>query len=651
LTIQKERAVRHIAHQTLFYGVVRGAPMAVRLLAFFVGAALLDAPALAALGILHASLDLGKVMTDLGIDTFAIRRFARRPLSYRAFLPTLARLKLVAFLVSATLLLTVFWPRLAVLHDEAGYLIIASAYGATLFYGLTGIVIANAQAQGRVQTLFWRVIGCYGTAALAMSWVLFEGHPLWLCYVALVAAELTLLCLNIAALGDGGRPRLVFPLRASKLVLLSVLPVALTVAIGVMHQRVDFFFAVKYLPSSEVAVYAVIQRTVEPSLFLLAAIAVTVFATMSRRNINGSDLIRLAMIVTPATIIGGAALASITFFLIDLFGFAEIDKYVWVCAIAACAVGLKGACLILTALLQAQTSFWFITTISAVTLIVQVGLLSIFVPLFGLKGAAGAQATSDLFNGLIQFATVLLIARSPVAAPYAKRTAVGLKAFLRPAGKLAFLRQLSDVSSILDVGCGNESPYLTKSNFPKISYTGIDILPLTPRSAKSADYFILSSAESFDSDIADIKSMFDAIICSHNIEHCNNIEKTVSAITGRLKIGGSLYISFPSENTVRFPRRRGTLNYYDDPTHKSVPPNPIWMIKLLKQHNLDVVTLKIGYRPIFYFILGAIQEPISHLMRKVFIGTWDFYGFETVIWARKSSQSEASIRPETASRN
>ena len=34
-----------------------------------------------------------------------------------------------------------------------------------------------------------------------------------------------------------------------------------------------------------------------------------------------------------------------------------------------------------------------------------------------------------------------------------------------------------------------------------------------------------------------------------------------------LKKGGILYMAFPCEESITFPSREGTLNFYDDPTH------------------------------------------------------------------------------------
>ena len=50
-----------------------------------------------------------------------------------------------------------------------------------------------------------------------------------------------------------------------------------------------------------------------------------------------------------------------------------------------------------------------------------------------------------------------------------------LKATLRAKGKNSFFRCINANSDLLDVGCGNDSPYYVKMACPGIRYTGIDV--------------------------------------------------------------------------------------------------------------------------------------------------------------------------------
>ena len=138
-----------------------------------------------------------------------------------------------------------------------------------------------------------------------------------------------------------------------------------------------------------------------------------------------------------------------------------------------------------------------------------------------------------------------------------------------PRSKDQFLLSLPVKASLLDVGCGNHSPEMTKKRRPDIYYAGIDIDDYNTDdiSKKLADEYILTDAENFAKTIRSLNISFDAAISSHNLEHCNYPMETIDAICNRLKGWGVLYLAFPSENSVNFPSRINTLNFYDDSTH------------------------------------------------------------------------------------
>ncbi len=103
---------------------------------------------------------------------------------------------------------------------------------------------------------------------------------------------------------------------------------------------------------------------------------------------------------------------------------------------------------------------------------------------------------------------------------------------------------------------------------------------------------------------------------------------------GHVKKGGRLYLSFPCEASLHFPRRLGTLNFHDDPTHVT-PPSYAAVIDTIRSAGLDIVFGRRHYRPPVPFMLGLLLEPLSFVSKRVMPlrSTWALYGFETVIWA------------------
>lgn len=191
---------------------------------------------------------------------------------------------------------------------------------------------------------------------------------------------------------------------------------------------------------------------------------------------------------------------------------------------------------------------------------------------------------------------------------------------------------------MLDVGCGNASASYIKSLRPDVHYVGIDVgdYHQTPDSKSMMDEYIVSDPKKFADTIISLGARFDAVISNHNLEHCDDQSSTLRAMGTVLKDRGELYLAFPSEASVRFPRRAGTLNFYDDDTHQAVPS---WtsIIQALGDQGLAVKFSRRRYRPLILFVLGALLEPWSAKKRQIdrWGASWAFWGFESVIWARR----------------
>lgn len=211
-----------------------------------------------------------------------------------------------------------------------------------------------------------------------------------------------------------------------------------------------------------------------------------------------------------------------------------------------------------------------------------------------------------------------------------------LSSYLRPKGKWSFISKLKENAKILDVGCGCACVIGVKSLLPNSTYFGIDIgdYGQNEYSKSLIDNYILTSSKSFPQKILNINEKFDAVISSHNLEHCDDREAVLNSMLKKVKKGGEIFISFPTEKSIYFPNRPA-LYYYSDKTHKYKPPKSSYIINELLKNNFKITFYKKRYRPILFFILGILTEPFSALFKKVFIGTWELYGLETIIHAKK----------------
>lgn len=209
-----------------------------------------------------------------------------------------------------------------------------------------------------------------------------------------------------------------------------------------------------------------------------------------------------------------------------------------------------------------------------------------------------------------------------------------VKIALKPRGKQAFIRSHA-TGHILDVGCGNNAPYMAKQIAPSCHYTGIDIGDYNQTKPNLADQYILTDPEHFPDEIARHAGEFDAVMSAHNLEHCDDREATLMAMISALRPGGDLFLAFPSARSVNLPSRQGTLNYYDDKTHKAAPPDVGKITAILHAAGLRTQVYN-PYRPALLCLFGLLVEPLARWQKRAISGgTWALYGFETVIWAHK----------------
>jgi SAM-dependent methyltransferase len=201
-----------------------------------------------------------------------------------------------------------------------------------------------------------------------------------------------------------------------------------------------------------------------------------------------------------------------------------------------------------------------------------------------------------------------------------------------------YVSKLDKNDKLLDVGCGNNSPQRYKNINKNIFYYGIDVTEHNQNPgviSKYADSMVYSESSVFHEAINKTESDFSMVISSHNIEHCEEPNLVIDSMCNCLKSNGILYISFPCEESINFPSRLGTLNFYDDPTHIHMPIFKEILSRIIK-NNLRILIKQKRRRFFPLAILGFFRERLSNKKRKVYRGTWDYWGFESVIVAKKN---------------
>lgn len=217
-----------------------------------------------------------------------------------------------------------------------------------------------------------------------------------------------------------------------------------------------------------------------------------------------------------------------------------------------------------------------------------------------------------------------------------------LRAVINRNSKFHYLLACRRGAIVLDVGCGNGSPAKFEGLRHDIEYHGIDVV--SSRSGGAVPLFgqfEFSSPARFHELIDRRKNFFDLIVSAHNIEHCDHPDRVFDAICAAVKENGIVFFSFPSEASTRFPSRTGTLNFYDDATHRTVPDFS-GMERKLMARNFDILVSAPRARFWPEVIVGLCTEPLSALARRTLPGTWALWGFESVLVGRRRASGSVS---------
>jgi SAM-dependent methyltransferase len=190
---------------------------------------------------------------------------------------------------------------------------------------------------------------------------------------------------------------------------------------------------------------------------------------------------------------------------------------------------------------------------------------------------------------------------------------------------------------LLDVGCGNNSPSITKYWFPNCLYYGLDKdigYNNTYKDMELMDGF-------YEMDLADEQfgeiplEYFDVIVMTHIIEHLFNGDNVIIKLLTKLKPGGYLYLEYPSFKSTKFPSMKGTLNFFDDPTHCRLY-SQIELYNLFLRHNCKII--QGGLRRNIKYILLTPLRSLYDLIRYGYVNgsvVWDLMGFVEYITVQK----------------
>jgi 2-polyprenyl-3-methyl-5-hydroxy-6-metoxy-1,4-benzoquinol methylase len=187
---------------------------------------------------------------------------------------------------------------------------------------------------------------------------------------------------------------------------------------------------------------------------------------------------------------------------------------------------------------------------------------------------------------------------------------------------------------ILDIGCGNGSPTVTKRWFPGCHYAGADIQRYKLSDADMAamdEFYPLNMDGSGYDAIPD--ASYDFVILNHVVEHMRDPKPAVATLCAKLKPGGYIWIAFPSLRSLSLPHSVDeTLQFSDDPTHVYLP-GVREMANVLLANGIAVLDAGRSREGLFTR-LGDILKLGKRMVRWLFTGKfsgrgmWYVLGFE-----------------------
>ncbi len=197
---------------------------------------------------------------------------------------------------------------------------------------------------------------------------------------------------------------------------------------------------------------------------------------------------------------------------------------------------------------------------------------------------------------------------------------------------------------ILDIGCGNGSPTLTKRWFPGCHYAGADIqrYKLSDADTVAMDKFYPLNIDGTGYDAIPDAS-YDFVILNHVVEHMREPKPVVATLCSKLKPGGFIWIAFPSLRSLSLPHSVDeTLQFSDDPTHVYVP-DVREMANILLAHGVAVLHAGRS-REGFFTSIADVVKLCKRCVMRVFTGdfsgrgVWYVLGFEDHVFGQRRNE-------------
>lgn len=390
---------------------LRGLTAATRLVTLLVIARFANPTEFGAVIFALSATEIAKVVADFGVDMLAIRAFAmnrdRRELQRVASSVALAK-----FLCSMIAYLALIIFLSLSLTQGTHELIVGALTGLLIFTGLfANLTTDYFQARLQSKRIIVPVAINSAVAVTAIVLLSFVGLSVIKAISIVVIAEiintlnlLRYFCKEVGFSKDG------FQLHAARDLLRQATPIAATAILVVLYTRLDVIMLGNLQDKAAVGYYGTAYRLTEPFQLIASAFALSVYSHISTaladgRENTGALIKKYGVVILAFGTTCSLSLALIAPKFIEWF----LPKYlpaIPVLQILSIALIFRGLNAYMTSVVQAHGQFKKITVIAAVNLSLIACMLLLFVPRFGVLGAAVALLIGEITNTLIQVIVV-----------------------------------------------------------------------------------------------------------------------------------------------------------------------------------------------------------------------------------------------------
>jgi O-antigen/teichoic acid export membrane protein len=413
--------VRHpvITNSLALLGV-RGSLVLSRLIVLFLVAAFVTPEIFGLVSYAIAIGEIGKIVADFGVDTWATREYAASAdsRSYNDIAIKVTRIRVIVTPIVYVCAVAMFWLTTVHSHFDIG-VVANSLILSTLFVNFS---LSYFQAKLRVREIVLTILPLtllsIGLAAVLMS---YTRNPL-LALLILPATECAAGVILLRKLHrEIGRLNGIFNRQflAADITrtLIQTFPIALTGILVILYSRLDVIVLSRITDARSVGLYSVANRLTEPVQLIASGFAMSLFSQTAvllrdhpieraRRFLGKYCLMGFGF----ASVI--SVLMAVSVPVIVPIALPEYQNAIPVFVLLAASLVFRTLNVSLTSYIQACGYFSRITILASWNLGLITALLFILVPIFGIVGAAMALLLGEILNTCVQLFIVVRI-KSP----------------------------------------------------------------------------------------------------------------------------------------------------------------------------------------------------------------------------------------------